>query len=94
MPYLLCSDCGLTTYSARLWVNTPHCPRCGHVLPSAARARLLARANPATTADGTATTTHVVALDRAIVVGRPSLMSAVVEALRRMAGIDARKTRR
>jgi hypothetical protein len=94
MPYLLCSDCGLTTYSARLWVNTPHCPRCGHELPIAARARLLSRADRPPAADRTATTTHAVALDRAIVIGRPSLMSAVVEALRRMARLDARKTRR
>jgi hypothetical protein len=91
MPYLLCSDCGLTTYSAKLWVDTPHCPRCGHELPIAARARLLARADSAPTPDGP--TTHTVALDRAIN-GRPSLMPAVVETLRRMAGIDARKPQR
>jgi hypothetical protein len=93
MPYLLCSDCGLTTYSARLWVNTPHCPRCGRELPIAARTRLLAGADPVLAADDIAATTPAVALDGAIVIGRSSLMSAVVEAMRRMAGIDARRTR-
>lgn len=28
MPYLICEECSLTTYSAALWSGTEDCPRC------------------------------------------------------------------
>lgn len=33
MPYVICSDCHLTTYSAALWSGTDECPSCGRELP-------------------------------------------------------------
>ena len=29
MPYVICAQCGLTTYSAALWSGGEECPRCG-----------------------------------------------------------------
>ncbi|HEU4658673.1 MAG TPA: hypothetical protein VFR97_14180 [Capillimicrobium sp.] len=33
MPYLVCSDCHVTTYSAALFSGTDECPKCGCALP-------------------------------------------------------------
>ena len=33
MPYVICAQCALRTYSAALWAATDVCPRCGSDLP-------------------------------------------------------------
>lgn len=33
MPYVICSACRVTTYSAALWSGTDECPSCGRHLP-------------------------------------------------------------
>jgi hypothetical protein len=91
MPFILCSACGLTTYSARLWVTTADCPRCGGALPTADRARRLAASEPAKDPQqpsGPASTSAGVLLGAAVV-GRPSLIAAAIEALRRLASAEA-----
>jgi hypothetical protein len=42
VPYVICGDCKVVTYSAELWAITDQCPRCDTPLPSGARAELLA----------------------------------------------------
>lgn len=37
MPYVICSECQVTTYSAALWSGTDECPSCGGRLPVARR---------------------------------------------------------
>jgi hypothetical protein len=34
VPYVLCSECGLQTYSAAGWAGIDDCPRCGRDLPA------------------------------------------------------------
>jgi hypothetical protein len=29
MPYVICAECRVTTYSAALWSGTDECPSCG-----------------------------------------------------------------
>jgi hypothetical protein len=43
MPYVICSDCELLTYSAELWASTEHCPRCGAQQPTAERSAFVER---------------------------------------------------
>jgi acetyl-CoA carboxylase beta subunit len=38
VPYVICEQCALQTYSAALWASTETCPRCGTELPIARRA--------------------------------------------------------
>ena len=33
VPYVICSDCRVTTYSAALWSSADECPSCGRPLP-------------------------------------------------------------
>jgi hypothetical protein len=42
MPYVICSDCELLTYSIELWASTEQCPRCGAAQPTERRAAVLA----------------------------------------------------
>jgi hypothetical protein len=41
MPYVICSDCRLVTYSTHLWATTEQCPHCARPLPTTERAGLL-----------------------------------------------------
>jgi hypothetical protein len=41
VPYVICGDCELLTYSAALWASTEECPRCGAPLPIVRRTELL-----------------------------------------------------
>lgn len=41
MPYVICADCELSTYSTALWAGTDECPRCGASLPRARRSSWL-----------------------------------------------------
>lgn len=52
MPYVICSDCQLLTYSATLWASTDECPRCGALLPSQRRSALLATGGEDPVIDG------------------------------------------
>lgn len=92
MPFLLCSDCGLTTYSAELLATTPECPRCGRDLPTADGARVQAVGDRATTERGVVADVVPLAPPRWDD-GRRSLVSAVIDALRRSACVDARRPR-
>lgn len=47
MPYVICSRCELTTYSAALWSSTDECPHCGALLPSGDRAAMVSLARQA-----------------------------------------------
>lgn len=33
VPYVICSSCRVTTYSAALWSGADECPSCGRPLP-------------------------------------------------------------
>lgn len=47
MPYVICSECRVTTYSAALWSGSDECPSCGQALP-------VPRASAIAPADGAA----------------------------------------
>jgi hypothetical protein len=47
VPYVICEECGLTTYSAALWSGTEECPRCGTRLPVMRRALIVSLARAA-----------------------------------------------
>ena len=55
MPYLICEDCSLTTYSAALWSSTDECPHCGAALPVARRALAVSLARDAGLLEATPT---------------------------------------
>jgi hypothetical protein len=47
VPYVICGDCELLTYSAALWAGTEECPRCGAPLPTVQRSEIVSLAGRA-----------------------------------------------
>ena len=68
VPYVICSDCRVTTYSAALWSGADECPSCGRPLPVRRRitgAPVVPAAAAAASAPPPATVTRLIPASRA-----------------------------
>jgi hypothetical protein len=68
MPYVTCSHCALTAYTAARWTTTDDCPGCGAPLASARRSPASGGGVPSAAAPGGTTTLPAGTLGAALTV--------------------------